>query len=429
MHSQEGIKSFSLEEAINHALEHNRTAKNASRDIDAAKKQKWETIATGLPQIDGSIGYQDFIKQQVQVVPTDFSDPNSDLIPVIFGARKNIDASATLSQLIFDGSYIVGLQSAKVFLEISENAKIKTDLEVRKATINAYGNVILAKESVEILEKNKKTLQENLNELNKIFENGLEEEESVEQLKITLSSVKSNLNNAKRLENIAYKMLNLTLGLDIDTKIVLTDKLKALTLKNIDLSYLSKDYSIANTIDYQIAENDKRSKELLVKLEQSRALPTLSTFLTGGYTSFSNVFDFHQSDKEYFGYAVFGVNLKVPIFGSGLKTARTQRAKINLEKSKDDFSETEQRLKLEIASTKSDYQYAIEDYANKEENLKLAERIENKNQIKFFEGIASSFELRQAQTQLYAAQQEYLQAMLDVITTKAELETVSNTIN
>ena len=295
--------------------------------------------------------------------------------------------------------------------------------------INAYGNVILAKESVEILEKNQNTLQENLDELTKIYENGLEEEESVEQLKITLSSIESNLNNAKRLRSIAYKMLNLTLGLDIETNVVLTDDLKTLALQNIDLDYLNQEYSVEASIDYQIAENDKRSKELLVKLEQSRLLPTLSSSLTGGYTSFSNTFDFLNSDKQYYGYALLGINMQIPIFGSGIKSARTQRAKINLEKSQDELTETEQRLKLEIASAKSDYQYAIEDFSIKEENLALAQRIEEKNEVKFFEGISSSFDLRQAQTQLYTAQQEYLQAMLDVITKKAELETLLNTPN
>ena len=121
--------------------------------------------------------------------------------------------------------------------------------------------------------------------------------------------------------------------------------------------------------------------------------------------------------------------MNIPIFSSGGRSAATQRAKINLEKAKDDLTETEQKLKLQIASAKSDYQFAIEDHENKKQNLNLAERIESKNQIKFFEGIASSFDLRQAQTQLYTSQQEYLQAMLDVINKKAELETVLNTIN
>ncbi|TBN02414.1 TolC family protein [Hyunsoonleella flava] len=427
--SQEENLSFSLQEAIDFALENNRTAKNAQRDIEAAKKQKWETIATGLPQINGSIDYQNFLKQQVTVIPSDFSDPNSELVPVIFGTTQNVNASATLSQLIFDGSYIVGLQSAKVFLEISKNAKVKTDLEVRKAVINAYGNVLLAEESVKILEKNKATLQKNLDDITKIYENGLEEEESVEQLKITLSGINSNLSNTIRLKKVAYQMLNMTLGVDVNANTNLTDNLETLTVQHIDLGLLSEEFSVDNTIDYQIAENDKVSKELLVKLEQSRALPTLSTFLTGGYISFSNDFNFLNSDQEYFGFGLFGVSMKIPIFGSGQKSARTQRAKINLEKSKDDLTETEQRIKLQIESAKSDYQFALEDYNNKKENLNLAERIETKNQTKFFEGIATSFDLRQAQIQLYSAQQEFLQAMLDVINRKAELETVSNKID
>lgn len=427
--SQEMTHSFSLQEAIDYALENNRTAKNAQRDIEAAKKQKWETIATGLPQINGSIDYQNFLKQQVTVIPSDFSDPSSELVPVIFGTTQNINASATLSQLIFDGSYLVGLQSAKVFLEISENAKTKTDLEIRKAVINAYGNVLLAEETVKILEKNKATLQKNLDDIVKIYENGFEEEESVEQLKITLSGINSNLNNTIRLKKVAYQMFNMTLGLDVYTNTTLTDNLETLTVQHIDLGLLSEEFSVDSTIDYQIAENDKVSKELLVKLEQSRALPTLSTFLTGGYLSFSNDFNFLNSDQEYFGFGLLGVSMQIPIFGSGQKSARTQRAKINLEKSKDELTETEQRLKLQIESAKSDYQFALEDYNNKKENLNLAERIENKNQTKFFEGIATSFDLRQAQIQLYSAQQEFLQAMLDVINRKAELETISNKIN
>jgi hypothetical protein len=108
-------------------------------------------------------------------------------------------------------------------------------------------------------------------------------------------------------------MFNFTVGLDINSKVQLSDTLNELALKNIDLGILNQDISVENTIDFQIAENDKKSKELLVKLEQSRALPSLSSFLTGGYTSFSNSFDFLNKDKEYFGYAVFGVNMQIPI--------------------------------------------------------------------------------------------------------------------
>ncbi|TDU43230.1 outer membrane protein TolC [Gelidibacter sediminis] len=427
--AQQAPNSFSLQEAIDFALENNRKAVNAQWDIEAAKAQKWETTATGLPQVSAAVDYQNFLKQQVQVIPAEFfGGTPGEFTEVVFGTKQSMNATATLSQKIFDGSYLVALQSAKVFLDISKNAKTKTDLEVRKGVINAYGNVLLAAESVQILQRNLEVLQKNLDETTKIFENGLEEEESVEQLQITLAGVESNLKNVSRMKTLAHQMLNMTLGLEINRPTVLTDNLERLTQEHISLGLLETQADVENTIDYQIAENDKISKELLLKLEKSKALPTLNAFINGGYSAFSDDFTFFDKDQTWFGSSLFGVSLNVPIFSSGMRSAATQRAKINLEKAEIDLIDKEQSIQFEIASAKSDYQFAIEDYDNKKQNLRLAERIEEKNQTKFFEGISSSFELRQAQTQLYAAQQEFLQAMLDVINAKAELETALNTV-
>lgn len=427
--SQEVLQTLSLQEAIDYALENNRTAKNAQRDIQAAKQQKRETIASGLPQLSATIDYNHWLKQQVSLIPAEFFGGNpGEFTEVAFGTKQTMNATATLNQKIFDGSYLVGLQSAKVFLEISKNAKEKTELEVRKAVIDAYGNVLLSEESIKILERNITVLDKNLYETTKIYENGLGEEESVEQLQITLSGIKSNLANTKRLKTLAYKMLNITLGIDLDANIQLTDNLNSLTSQNIVISLLDADENIEQTIDYKIAENDKVSKELLLKLEKSKAIPTLDAFLNGGYSGNNENFRFLKNSQEWFGSSLLGVSMKIPIFSSGMRSAATQRAKINLEKAEDDLTETEQKLKLQIANAKSEYKFAIEDYQNKQDNLGLAERIEQKNQTKFFEGISSSFDLRQAQTQLYTTQQELLQAMLDVINKKAALETVLNEI-
>ncbi|WP_290698934.1 TolC family protein [Lacinutrix sp.] len=421
--SQEKKSSFTLQEAIDYALENNLQAKNAALNIDAAKAQKWETTAAGLPQMGATIDYINNIKQQFSE-PVDFD--NNGFID--FGAKQSVNAQATINQLVFDGSYLVALQASKVFLEISKSAKEKTDLEIRKAVINAYGNVLLTKESILILEKNIIILEKNLNDITKIYENGLEEEESVEQLKITLSGVKSNLNNVNRLEKVSYKMLNIAIGKDINDPIAATDNLDTLAEQNITINLLEISDDVENTIDFKIADNDKRSKELLVKLEKSKALPTVGAFINGSYLGNSQKFTFLTNNQQWLGTANFGARISIPIFGVGLQSARTQRAKINLDIAENNLTETAQQLKLQIAAAKSDYQFAIDDYDNKKENLNLAERIEKKNQIKFFEGIGSSFELRQAQMQLYQAQNELLQTMLDVITKKAELETVLNTV-
>ncbi len=421
--SQKNNQKFSLEEAIIFGLKNNRIAKNATNDIKVAKKRKWETTAIGLPQISAEIDYKNWLKQQINLI-----DINGDGIDdeLIFGTSQTMDASATISQLLFDGSYLVGLQAAKVYLEISENAKIKTDLEIKKAITNAYGNVLLTEESIQVLKKNKSILEKSVYESQQIVKNGLAEEEIVEQLQITLSGIVSSLMNTIRLKNVAYQMLNITLGLDVNNPIVLTDTLVNLASQNSQLELLQTTENINTNIDYKIAENNKRAKKLLVQLEKAKALPTLSAFVNAGYTGNANQFDFLQSNQRWFGASLFGVNMSIPIFSSGKRNAITQQAKINLEKATNELLETEQQLKLQIAAAKSKYQFAIEDLENKKQNLNLAERIAYKNKIKFTEGITGSFELRQAQVQLYNAQQQHLQAMLNIINEKINLETVLN---
>lgn len=428
--AQEVPVAFSLQEAIDYALTHNRTVLNAARDIEIAEEKKWETTATGLPQISATVDYQNWLKQQVSLLPAEiFGGDAGTYIPVEFSTKQNMGATATLSQLLFDGSYLVGLQAAKVYLEISKNSKVKTDLEIRKAVINAYGNVLITEESLKILESNKAILESNLNEIQKTFENGLEEEESVEQIKITLSSLISNLNKTKRMNTLSYQMFNITLGIDLNTETTLTDSLEILSLQYTSLEALAANDNIENTIDYRIAKNDVESKNLFVKLAKSNGMPTLSAYVNGGYNTYGENFDFFNNSQKWYASSLLGVSLKIPIFSSLGRSAATQQAKIDLEKANDVLIDTEQQLKLQIATAKSDYQFAIEDYSNKKLNLELAERIERKNQTKFFEGITTSFDLRQAQTQLYTAQHEYLQAMLDIINKKAELDSILNTVN
>lgn len=426
-HAQEETYSFTLDEAIAFALENNYSAINADRDLIDAQKQKWETIAEGLPQISGAVSYQNQLIQQVVQLPGEIAggEPGT-FVEVVFGQPQQVNASATLRQKIFDGSYIVGVQATKAFLRYSANNNEKTAQEVRKAVVESYGNVLLAKESVAILKRNKETLDKNLYETTKLFENGLGDEESVDQLKITLSSIENQLKNAIRLEDITLQMLNVVMGLDLDAPTQLKDDLENLTQEQIDLEIMETNLSLENNVDYKIALNLNEQRYFEWKLARSRALPTLNGFVSYGALSFGDQFTFFDSGQDYFEFSSFGLDLSIPIFSSLKRSASTQRAKIAMEKAKTQLTEAEQQIRLQLENAKSNYVLAIEQYQTSKENLALAERIENKNQIKYTEGLASSFELRQAQTQLYTAQQEYLQFMVDVINKKTELEIILN---
>ncbi len=422
--------SFTLDEAIEFALENSYQSINARRDVAKALKRKWETTADGLPQIDGLIDYQNQLKQPVTPLPGEIvgGEPGT-FVPVVFGVKQQVSATATLSQKIFDGSYLVGIEAAKSFLQFTNDSQEKVQLEVRKGVINAYGSVLVAQESVKILKNNVATLEKNYQETKKIFENGLAEEEDVEQLQITLLQIKNQLSNTERLEKIAMQMFNLTLGVDVNSNTLLSDTLEDLSMKNMDQSTVIKPFIIENNIDYRLAYLLTEQTRLEYKLERSRALPKLTAFINYGTSAFDNDFVFLDSETPWFQSSILGASLNIPIFSSLKRDAKTKQAKIADEQSKTDFLRTQQEIQLQYDTVVSDFKFSIESYDTAKQNLTLAERIEKKNQIKYSEGLATSFDLRQAQLQLYSSQQEVLQAMLDIINKKAELETILNIPN
>ncbi len=425
--AQEKQYAFTLDEAVNYALTNNYSVRTAKLDIDAAEKKKWETTTMGLPQINANVDYQSWIKQGITLIPAEFfGGEQGEFIEVAFGTKQNLNATVTLTQLIFDGSYLIGLQSAKTYLKISELAKEKTDLKIREAVINAYGNVLVAEESIKILERNKAVLQKNLDETKAILENGLAEEQDLQQQQITLSSIDIQLNKAQRLEVISKKMFNLTLGISIDTPVTLTDKLEDLALSASDMNLINSNFDLNNHIDYRIADNTVVSNELLVKFEKSKALPSLGAFVN--YSRYANNDNniFFKNNGTWFDSSLFGLSLKIPIFSSLQRSSRTQQAKISLDQAEIALDETSQKLKLQVDTAKNKYQFALDQYKISKENLVLAESIANKEQIKFFEGLSSSFNLTNAQNQLYRKQQEYIQSILEIIQTKVELENALN---
>lgn len=421
------IQKFSLQDALDHALFHNNEAQNSKSDVRLAELQKWQTTSTGLPQISANISYNNWIQQQISLIPAEFFGGNmGDFAEVAFGTKQTMNGTLTLSQKVFDGSYLVGLQAAKVYLEISKNAQEKTYTELRKAVTNAYGNVLLTEENIKILQANILVIEKNIADLQKVYENGMTEEENIEQLQLTRSGLISMRNYNLILKDLAYDMFNLTVGLNINTPVMLTDTLENLiTTSSLKTPGISEN-SAENTIDFKIALNDLRSKELLLKLEKSKALPTINAFINGTYSGNSDRFDFLERSQKWFGASLFGVNISIPIFSALGRSASTQKAKINLERSERNLKNLEQQIEVQIKSAQNDLEFAKQDLKNKKQGLDLAKRIEQKNQIKFFEGLASSFELSQAQTQLYTAQQQYIQAMLYVLNKHIALDILLN---
>ena len=426
--AQETSTIFDLDEAIEYGLSNNPNIQNANIEIQKAYKERWATIAIGLPQINVTGNYQNFLELPVSLVPAEFfGGQEGEFAELRFGTTQNMIGSVRMNQLLFDGSYIVGVQATKIFLEISELGYEKTSLEIRKAIIDAYGTVLLAQENAAILAKNKSNIKKTLEETQKIVANGLAEQENAEQLELTLSRIATQLDYAITLQEITMSMLKWIMGMPEENPISLEQSLEELVMLKILESGTQSELTIENNLDLKFAENDRTSERLLYRYEKSKALPKLSAFISGTYTGNSNEFTFTDTNQKWFGSSLFGINLEVPVFSSLLRSSNTQKAKLALEQAEIRLVDTRNRLSIELEMAVNEMDLALKNYNTSKKDLALAERIEQKNQIKYLEGISSSFDLRQAQQQLYTTQNQFLQSMKAVIDAKTNLETLTNT--
>ena len=420
-------QQLDLDGAIQLAKTNNRTLQNSSKDIQIAKQKRWETIAIGLPQVSLSAGYMNALKQATTVVPAEsFGGQPGEFAELLFGTTQSANAGLRLEQLIFDGSYLVGLQASEVYLRISEQAYTKTEQVIRQATVDAYINTLLAKAQITVLEQNLEAAQQNLNEIKVIYENGLTEEENVQQLQLIVSSLLTSLTYTKQMAALAKNVLRYVMGMELDTPLTLSS-----TLEGLALQYQSENsdmLTLNNNIDFQMAQNDIRTKELLLKLERFKSLPRISAFISGGYDGYNQEFLFTQPEQNWFGRASFGLNLSLPIFDSFQSQAKRQQAKLALEQSKNEAANVAQELLLDESRLRNEVQFNLENLQTTANNLALATSIEQKNQIKFKEGLVSGFTLRQAQTQLYEAQNNYLTAMQQLVVSKTSLSLLLNPV-
>ncbi len=430
-YSQDPHKKLSLSKAIEVGIENNAEVRNASLEIQKAYKQRWQNFADGLPQISGNLNYENFLEQPVALIPAQFfGGKEGEFSEVVFGTKQNFVASFNLSQLLFDGSYLLLLQASRVLLENSENTLTKTKLDLRKNVIQTYVNVLLAQANIDFISENLSLLEDNLDETSKLFESGFIEEENVEQIRLSVSEQNNQLRYAKRLEEIARDFLNHLLGFAPGTNVELTDSLEriisesiagSMTLQNTNIESI-----IEQNIDVRIAQNAVQAQLLSYKNERAKALPVFKAFLNGNYTGNSNEFSFLNRDQKWFGTAVFGISAEIPIFSSLVRTAGTQRAKITWQQSQVTFEDTKKQISLNIKRTLNDLQLAAQTLKTGKFNLELAQNIADKNQIKFLEGLATSFEYREARNQLFLAQQRYLQTILDLVNYKVELDHLLN---
>lgn len=419
----ESMLKLTLEQAKQYALEHSLKIKTALADVKIAEKKIWEITATGLPQFDASVGYQYYFNIPTSLVPAEFFGGHpGDFAEIQFGIEQNLNASATVSQLLFDGSYIVGLRAARIFKELANQNMKRSEIEIRSAVTESYLLVLLSRENLEIVRQNLSNMKKTLADTEQIFKAGFTDPINVDQLTLSVANMKNTIANLERQNMVTLNLLKFQLGFDISSPIELTDSLEGL-FEAISLEAENiVQFETENHIDLKIMLSQQTMDFMTLRREQSFALPRLSVSYTYQQMAMRNEFSFFKSTEPWFPTSLFALNLNIPVFSSGYRASRVQQAKLKLEKSELATNQVSQSLKLQMQQARTDFETAHEKYGNEKENLLLAQKILQRTTIMHREGLASSLELTQANDQFLLTQANYLNSIFELLNARNNIQ-------
>jgi outer membrane protein TolC len=420
------VQGFSLRSAQEFAIENSYDIMRSEMDIRAAKKKVRETVASGFPQLRSTIDYMNNLELATVLIPNIFEGKFDELIPVQFGTRHNVTAGFTLSQLIFSGSYFVGLQTTKTFRQLADQNYARTQLEILETVTDTYYLILVSEESERILSSNLANLEKTHYEIRERYKEGFVAETDADLVQISVTKLKNSLQAVARQKEVAYKLLKFQMGLELDAQIALTDKLEDV-LQQIDISKAaSAEFDLEHNIDYKLLETQEKFSEMALKNERAQYFPTVSAFFAYQWSAFRQDFNIFDFKERWFRTQVLGVNINIPLFTSGAQRAKVAQASIALKQARNARIQASQGLTVEAASVKSALDSAYENYMNTKENMGLAQRVYDVTLIKYNEGVASSMDLTQAHDKYLMAQSEFIQGMSGLLAAKNKMDRLNN---
>jgi outer membrane protein len=448
-----------LQGAVSHAISYNKSLKNARMEVERSRASVWESIARGLPQLDGAVDYMTyfnyeltfsfgggdftFTEQQIQDATSQtmeafpaataqglydhaagnyFDNTLQSMMPattILMSDQST--AKLQLSQLIFSGQYIVGIQTAKLARIISEQNLEFNELNIKESVINSYYLVLITEESLAILKQNVENLQETLEQTRKMFSTGMAEKTDVDQIRITVNQLENARNALERNLELNYNMLRFQLGVEPDVPVRLTDNLESLFMTMEPESALALPFSIENNVTYQIMKSQEEINRKLMAMEQWNYAPTLAGFYNYNAKILTTGFDMTPNHLA-------GLSLSVPIFSSGMRKARVDQARIDYDKSQTSRSIMEDQLHLQEKQFKYNLQSSLENYFTQKENVDVAQSVFDSYRRKFQQGMASSLDLTNANSNFLQAESNYMSAIMDVMNAKLQLDKLMNNL-
>lgn len=424
----DSISAFTLEEAQQYALDNSYLLQNSRHDVTIAQKEVWKTISTGLPQVSGTANYNAFLNLPTTLLPAEFTGGNKgEYVEVKFGQDYNSDFGFTINQKIFDGTYIVGVGSAQIYLDLARQANEKSEINIKDAVTQAYYAVLIGKENKEVMIENLENLKQLYTETKAYYDNGFREELDVDQMQIMVKNAENEILKAEREITIAKTVLKYTMGYEIERQIFLAEQLAEFVNPLIAGSYLPG-FDYTSHIDYRMANTNMQVSEKMLRLEKSAFLPKLDAFYSYTRTAYGNQANLFKSSVSWFPSSLIGFQLSMPIFNSGNKLMKVQQAEIEILKAQNDRRLAESTLRKDYMTAAAEMETAIEKYENDRESLELSEKILEKSKIKFNNGIISSTELSQLETQYIQSYGAYIGSTMQLLQAHQNLKLATGEI-
>ncbi len=416
----QGPVQLSLQQAVDLAAKQSYQVQNSELEADKARARIKEVIAIGLPQVSASGSVLNYLDVPTQVIPNFFGS-GPEFIEAQFGLPWSANGGVRLDQLIFDGSYLVGLQAAKEGRKMADEELERNVKDTRVQAAKAYYGVLAADEGSRLLGEVLPVLERSLSDSEIMYENGFMEETDVDRLRIEVASARDQQMVFERQAELARNYLRFMLGMPLSAPIELTDDLEKLINDPAEMALAEEPMDRERHIDQRIANTYIRASALELKNARAAYMPSLSGYFSHQQQWNANTFEPIDGPIPWFPATLWGLQLNVPIFSSGMRASKVAQMKLGQQQAEVNLELTTQRLELEHAQRRSDVITAQNLYRNEKERMELSRRVFDRTSLKFTEGVASSFELTQEQNQYITTQQSYIQRLVDLVNARAEL--------
>jgi outer membrane protein len=413
--------NLSLQEALNYAYQNQVDVKNAQIDVEISRNKVKETVAIGLPQVNGTASLQRFLDIPTQLVPAQFFNPNAgpnDFAPVKFGTNYNLSYGVEASQLLFDGNYLLGLQAASVYKELTVKALERTKIETSVSVSKAYYSVLVYRKRLELLNANVDRLKKTLDDTRAYYKNGFAEKIDEDRLSVLYNNLTTELANVTRMVDLSLSLLKFQIGMPVDAELNLTDNMESLQLQEAALQVEA--VNLDNRVEYGLIKTQLRLNELDYKRNVVTRAPSLLAFASFSRNAQNN--EFSKLNSTVYPTSVVGLQLNVPLIGSGKKWYQTKQAKLAVEKSKNDLAGLENAIRLESSSKQIAYNNSVASLENQKKNMELAREVVRVTKAKYDQGVGSSLEVTTAETSLKEAETNYIGSLYDAVIAKIELD-------